>query len=378
MTGASPTVRHNPAMDFAPTTPPHDRDQAIALARQAVLEQGLGGTQQWGSPWLQRSWQRCLAQGHHPHDPVVFAPVQPADLAQALERSQALREAARAVIGTLARAMADMRYFALLTDASGTVIDVHGSLDTADRRVRDIARVGVDLSESAVGTTAIGAALTERAPVWLHRGEHFFQGNGAYSCAGAPVFGARGDCVGMLDLTGVDVPERPALRHLVAQSACSIGNALVLTQPHRLLLRLNWPGQTLGSDGDGLVCLDAEGGIVSANPVGADMLGLPPGWLQVHVSEVFAAPWQTLFDLAQARNPVMETPLWSGLRVQVSASAAGSDLKSPAGTAAMPLKAVETALIRRTVNEAGGNVMEAAKRLGISRATIYRKLARRD
>ncbi len=371
-------MSHNPLMDIAPSTPPAGREQAIALARQAVLAQGSEATHQWQNTWLARSWQRCLAQGHHPHDPVVFAPVGAADVAQAIAHSRGLRDAAQPVIATLARAMADMRYFALITDAAGTVVDVHGSLDTSDRRVRDIARVGVDLSEAAVGTTAIGAALTERAPVWLHRGEHFFQDNGAYSCAGAPVFGARGDCVGMLDLTGVDVPERPALKHLAAQSARRIGNALVLAQPHRLLLRLNWPGHALGTDHDGLVCLDAEGWLVSANPVGADLLALPPGWQQVHLSEVFAAPWTSLFDLARARNPATETPLWSGLRVQVSAQWGGAEQVANGGSTALPLKAVETALIRRAVQEAGGNVMEAAKRLGISRATIYRKLGRRD
>jgi transcriptional regulator of acetoin/glycerol metabolism len=38
---------------------------------------------------------------------------------------------------------------------------------------------------------------------------------------------------------------------------------------------------------------------------------------------------------------------------------------------------VETALIRRAVDEARGNVMEAARALGISRATVYRKLNKR-
>ena len=34
-------------------------------------------------------------------------------------------------------------------------------------------------------------------------------------------------------------------------------------------------------------------------------------------------------------------------------------------------------LIRRAVDEARGNVMEAARALGISRATVYRKLNKR-
>ena len=42
----------------------------------------------------------------------------------------------------------------------------------------------------------------------------------------------------------------------------------------------------------------------------------------------------------------------------------------------LPLRDVEAALIRRAVDDANGNVQEAAKALGISRATVYRKLRR--
>jgi transcriptional regulator of acetoin/glycerol metabolism len=39
------------------------------------------------------------------------------------------------------------------------------------------------------------------------------------------------------------------------------------------------------------------------------------------------------------------------------------------------LKAIETDLIRRAMQQAKGNVAEAARRLGISRATLYRKIS---
>jgi transcriptional regulator of acetoin/glycerol metabolism len=39
------------------------------------------------------------------------------------------------------------------------------------------------------------------------------------------------------------------------------------------------------------------------------------------------------------------------------------------------LKAIETDLIRRAMQQARGNVAEAARRLGISRATLYRKIS---
>lgn len=357
-----------------------DRLALIEIARHAVLDGGASGSTPWLQPWIDRSWRRCLASGFRPDQSLAFQAVSAHDAHRALEASRPLLQAAAPVIQSLARAMADSRYFAILTDAQGVVIDVNGPIDRHDPQARLIARVGVDLSERAVGTTAIGATLAEGQPVWLHRGEHFFEDTTMYSCAGAPLFGPDGRCVGMLDLTGINVPERPALKHLVTQSARSIENAMALAQPHRLLLRVNWPGTRLGEDSDGLVCLDAEGHITGANRAAADMLTLTPGAPWPHSGDVFAVPAESLFDAARVQRGPSELPLWSGLRLQVLAQLndgrASSPTRSSAG-AGVPLKEVETALIRKAVEEARGNVMEAARALGISRATVYRKLTRK-
>jgi transcriptional regulator of acetoin/glycerol metabolism len=300
------------------------------------------------------------------------------------EASRPLVQAAQPVLAELARAIADIRYFAILTNAEGIVVDVHGPVDRQDRRADVIARVGVDLSEKAVGTTAISAALTELQPVWLHRGEHFFQDTGVYSCAGAPVFGPDGLCAGMLDLTGIETAERPALKHLVRRSARSIENSWLLSTAHALVLRLNWPGNQPGDDSDGLLTLDADGHIVGANPTARQMLSLSPDvhGQMLHASDVFASPWEGLFDTASRQASAQELPLWSGLRLQTQALRAGRPLTPPqpttatprASTAPKPLKDVQTDMIREAVNQARGNVAEAARALGISRATVYRKL----
>jgi transcriptional regulator of acetoin/glycerol metabolism len=359
-----------PAFSATPAAP--DRLGLIATARRSVLLEGqvCGGI----APWIQRSWQRCLALGRRADEAVAFDAVSAADIRRITEHNQPLIRAAQPTLHKLARAMADTRYFAILTNAQGVVVTVDGPIDPADPRATAIARVGVDLSEGSVGTTAIGAALAEQQPVWLHRGEHFFDANGHYSCAGAPLWGPQGECVGMLDLTGVDVAERPALKHLVTQSARSIENALVLEQPHALLLRLNWPGQHLGEDSDGLLCVDSDGFVVGRNRAASDMLAIAQDGLRLHCSDLFALPWEHLFDAAQARRAASEKPLWSGLRLQVLASLNG-DSASGRGAG---LKDIETALIKQAVQAARGNVMEAARALGISRATVYRKLGRRN
>jgi len=85
-----------------------------------------------------------------------------------------------------------------------------------------------------------------------------------------------------------------------------------------------------------------------------------------------------LWDAARRGGAVIEAPLWSGLRLEVRPQMRGA-VASPvaaAVAAARPrLRDVQTALIRKAVDDARGNVAEAARVLGISRATVYRKLA---
>jgi sigma-54 dependent transcriptional regulator, acetoin dehydrogenase operon transcriptional activator AcoR len=356
----------------------------IARARQAVLQEGRSLTDAlvdgwYEGNWIERSWRRCLQGGLRPEHRVAFDVLPAQQRKRVEEANHQLVTVARPVLEQLGRAIASSRYFAILTNHEGVVVDAHGPIDRSDRRAGLITRIGVDLSERSVGTTAIGAALAELHPIWLHRGEHFFDDTGCYSCAGAPLFGPDGACVGMLDLTGIDAAERPELKHLVTQSARSIENALTLARPHRLVLRLDWPGRVLGDDDDGLVCLDGEGWVTGSNGAAREMVnGLASAATEpVHCSELFAQAWEPLFDDAHSAEPApLELALWSGLRLTVLPQPAGEDRHAGAG-ARLPLRDVEIALIRKAVSDARGNVMEAARALGISRATVYRKLSQK-
>ncbi len=354
-----------------------ERERRLAMARQVLASGEISET---GLPtWIASSWQRCLSQGRRPQDRVGFDMVSPQSMARALDRSQALRTAAVPVLTGLRQAMAATGYFAILTDEQGVVVSVDGPIDRRQREVEVIARVGVDLSEQAVGTTAIGSALREQMPVWLHRGEHFFEDTAVYSCAGAPIFGPHGELVGMLDLTGVLVPERAELRHLVARAAQNIEQEMMAALPHALALRFTWAGLAEVS-AQGVLTLDEEGYLVAANRTAREMLGLPSRHAPktCHVSEWLAMSSDRLFDWVGNLAPV-ELPIWSGLNISariLRRLEPGHQPAYPSGQAG-GLRDIETHLIRRAVAEARGNVKLAAERLGISRATIYRKLSSR-
>ncbi len=363
------------------------RLQQIALTRQAVLHDGKAMTDNGGQSWIERSWQRALASGKRPDQAVIFDVISPSAMRRVHDEHHALVRTARPVLESLGQAIASTRYFAILTDAQGVVVDAQGAIDRSDRRADLITRIGTDLSERALATTAISAALTELQPVWLHRGEHFFDTNSVYSCAGAPLFGTDGKCIGMLDLTGIETAERPELKHLVAQSARSIENALTLSHlksAQDLLVRLNWPGRSLGDETDGLVCLNADGYVTAANQMARLMLPqLMPQLPQqpLHASDLFALSPDMLFEAARKprQTNALEVPLWTGLRLHALPVAGGQAAPmhvrpTIATHAPQPLKDIETALIRKAVEDASGNVMQAAKALGISRATVYRRL----
>ena len=372
-----------------------DRLHHIGHARQAVLYDK--GRQPAVTPgvdsWIEQSWLRCLASGHRPEHAPTFNRIAAPELRHTLEANRLLVQAARPVLGKLGRAIADTRYFAILTNAAGVVVDVDGPIDRSNRHADLITRIGTDLSETRLATTAISAALTELQPVWLHRGEHFFEANAVYSCAGAPLFGPDGACVGMLDLTGIEALERPELKHLVAQSARSIENALTLSRPHALLLRLNWPGHALGDEADGLVGVDDDGFVTAANQTARQMVPqlAQASRAQLHCNDLFAMAFETLFDAARRQRTsqgsmhasypsTVEAPLWTGLRLHALPILAGQSPlparqhHSAPSVLQQPLKDVETALIRKAVLDARGNVMQAARALGISRATVYRRL----
>ena len=356
----------------------------IERARRSALQDRTSLPTGWIAPWVERSWQRCLDIGLQPDELPAFNVLSQQHVHRTLDTNQRLVKTAKPILEGLGRAIINTRYFAILTNAQGVVVDVSGQIDRSDPRAHLITRIGTDLSEQSVGTTAIGTALAEKQAVWLHRGEHFFAGTAHYSCAGAPLFGPDGACVGMLDLTGIDAEERPELKHLITQSASKIENALVLAQAHTLMVRLNWPGNAMGSEADGILCLDADGWITGANPSARQMAPLlaARGDEAIHVSEVFGVPYEMLFDAAKRNTGAIEIPLWSGLHLQALPVAPSRETLTVA-TQALPhaakslqLKDVEDHLIRQAVEIARGNVAEAARTLGISRATVYRKLGK--
>ena len=370
---------------------PEKRFAAVRHARHRLLSEGPQAGLTGIEPWIASSWQRCLSSGLRPEQHIVFAPNPKQGQHRLVEAHHELLIAASPSMHSLGGLVAGIGYFALLTNQDGVVIDVAGKVDRSDQAAASIAQVGVDLSEGSAGTSAICTALSEKHPVWLHQTEHYFEDTSVYSCAGAPIMSPQGQCLGMLDLTGIRVREQRQLVHLVAQYAHEIERAILLGQGRKLLLRLSWPGTSgFGSlQETGLLSLDDTGRVLGADQVAKRMVPELDQHFEasalvkepLHISGIFATQWQGLFDLAQREQNQSEIPMWAGLSLHVEAISAQSPSRPTrerahlaSGRNGSSLKEVQSVLIHQAMHEARGNVETAAKRLGISRATLYRKL----
>jgi sigma-54 dependent transcriptional regulator, acetoin dehydrogenase operon transcriptional activator AcoR len=367
-------MRNSAASDVIPSASKPvrhaDRTTAIESRRRAVILEGFEPAR---NNWLEQSWLRCMSAGQHPDSDAVFQVATRALAQNAIDEQHQLIQAAKPVMMSLAKTIANTQYFAVLTDSLGVVLDAQGDIDRSDRRASQITTTGIDLSERSIGTTAIGAALSECKPVWLHQGEHFLSSNRIYSCAGAPIFGLNNTCVGMLDLTGIEVPERRELVHLAVRSAKNIQNSLLRQEffghHDTQLLQIQWSGVAFDNHSDGLIAISSDGQIQAFNQAACDWLPTLATQVDQSCEDLFAMTKAQFFDQLNKHPHCVTLALWSGLQISARWSAAETAIASEA-----PIKTVQAELIRRAMRLARGNVASAAKALGISRATLYRKL----
>lgn len=201
---------------------------------------------------LLRSWDRCRQSGRAPQEHVVFDSVERGHLTALLEREHRFLLAASPELDVLAQRVSGVGYAVLLTDAVGQVLAVAGNLDRHSPPMRQAFRPGVDVSEAAIGTSAMSVALAEQRTIRVLGPEHYFANNQIFHCCAAPVFDPRGRLLGTVDVTR-DTPELASgVMGLTHQCAQQIEQALFDGLPAFLRIELaDAQGASLAFDRDG-------------------------------------------------------------------------------------------------------------------------------
>jgi len=296
----------------------------------------------------------------------------------------------------------------LLTDAQGVIVHAtHDPNAAAQPVLSRTARVGVNIAERMVGTTAPGIVACTGQPVTVNGAEHFFDVLHGMHCAAAPIRDVHGQLAAVLDVSVEARPFAFGAAQLVALFATTIENRLLVAQSQdRLLLRFQASPALLGTPLEALAGIGPDGCLAWLNGAAERLIGPLDDEAPRSVAHVFGMDLQSLLCLSRgdAAQPVRLANglgVWLQARLQardgvdfhhaVALSCAGDPAAHPQAAPAADrgeaspdiapdasLSGHSRKLIEDTLAAHGGNISQAARQLRVSRGTLYRRLRRLD
>lgn len=385
---------------------PRTRAERVALARQQFFEEGMRPSGLVGEAVLQ-SWMRCSRTHSDSRRLIAFDAVTPSRLHATLGRSRELLEAARGELQNMENSLAGTDARVLLTDAHGVIVHAtHHPTAAAQPVMRQTARVGINIAERIVGTTAPGIVTCTGRAATVNGAEHYFNVLHEMHCAAAPIRDVHGRLAAVLDVSVEGRPFSFGAAQLVATFAATIENRLLVAQSRgRLLLRFQASPALMGTPLEALAGIDGDGNVAWLNGAAERLIGelrddTPPTTLHIFGMDLDALLRMTR---SEAPRPVR---LASGLGVWLQASllardgvdfrhavgfahadapaaplAAGAVHAGPAAQGDDPAAAGDSSLrghsrklIEDTLQACAGNISQAARQLRVSRGTLYRRL----
>lgn len=372
----------------------------VLLARRRYFEDGVLPTGVVSDAVFQ-SWNRCHRANHVPHRSVEFQPVSVSRSQLALQKNRALHEAWLSELPAIGSALGSTNCSAILTDASGVLI---GTTPTTrpNLTVMPLAhRLGVNLSEEMVGTTAPGLVVRTGKQASVLGAEHFYDSVSSMHCTAAPIRNMHGQLAGILDLSSEGRRFHFDPVTVVGLYAASIENRLLVAQSmQHFIIRFQFMSAMVDTPMAGMLGFDESGCLVWVNSMASTLLRMPiePAGRGEHTVE-------DIFELSPSQMRSMsdgglrELCLTNGPHVHIrcearsfarsfaSAAPAVSHLHespllaSPEVTVLadgyLPpssLKDADADLIRKCLAECHGNVSNVARKLKVSRGLIYRRL----
>ncbi|HTT03446.1 MAG TPA: sigma-54-dependent Fis family transcriptional regulator [Steroidobacteraceae bacterium] len=244
--------------------------------------------------YVKRSWLRCLTQYSLDPQSQREPHVLPRD--ERLDRKEQnfeLVELADAEMAHLYHQLAGSGYSIILTDRDGVLLDYHGDLSFRNAAFRTGLVLGAVWSEQYGGTNGMGTCLFERAPLIVHRDQHFFSRNIGLTCCAAPIFDHGGELIGVLDASGESDRAQQHTLVLVNMSAQMIENRLFLNRfRDTFVVRFHSRPELVGTWGEGIIALDPSGSIAALDRNALFQLGFKSA------AELAGAPLERVFNIS--------------------------------------------------------------------------------
>lgn len=262
-----------------------------------------------------------------------------AELARVRERVGPLMHAAQPALNHLHQAVGAIGCCVLLTDRDGIPVDRRGAAgDDATFEAWGL-WTGCSWSEEHEGTNGIGTCLIEKRPLTIDRAQHFLSRNIAMSCTATPIHDHDATLVGALDVSSCRTDRADAFAGLIALAVAESARAIEAELfravfPKARILLTTSPER----GASGLIAIDSADLVVGATRSARLALGLP------------------------ASGALRPAP--------------AADLLGGPNAGREELGDLERGALQRALLRSHGNVSAAAEALGISRATLHRRLKR--
>lgn len=289
---------------------------------------------------LVASWRRSATLHHlDPTEHRLPRRLTDVEFREAREGIAPLIHAAKNTLDRLYLAVGGVGCCVLLANADGIPLERRGSRGDDDTFQDWGLWTGNVWSEDAEGTNGIGTCLVEKRLVTIHRDQHFFSRNALMSCTTAPIFDHQGDLAAVLDvsscradltesfLTLIQIAVNDAAKRIEAEGfRQAFPNARFVLAP------------TEDCSPAALLAVDKDDLVIGVSNAARIALGLPRG---------------------ETINPRPATDYFGGPR-----------------NAQPSLEDAERSALQRALAASRGNISSAARALGISRATLHRKVAK--
>ncbi len=292
-----------------------------------------------GTSALVASWRRSLRV--HGLDPDRSAPARPDREAwrDACARDATLLEVGRPALDQLFDMLDKTDCAVFLTDRRGLLLDLRTNRALDGWRRTPNEWLGTVYAEDRVGTTGIGMCIADQRAAIVRGDQHFLSRCIDRVGIAAPLFGPDGSLVGSIsfehDADSHDARHEPFLSMTIKHFARRIEAELFArAYPHTRLVLASSQGRAP----EALLAVDHDDRVVGATRAARRLLSLDDD------------------ALAEAPNLDAVVNANAGRRGDVLAEA-------------------ERRTIVRALSRVGGNLSAAARLVGISRSTLYRKLA---
>lgn len=289
---------------------------------------------------LVASWRRSSKlHGLDPATPGTVRTLTGGEFNEVHERMEPLIRIAQASMDRLYLAVGGIGCCVLLADSQGVPVERRGAATDDETFYKWGLWPGAVWSEESEGTNGIGTCIVEQRALTIHRDQHFRSRNTGLSCSVAPIHDHEGKLIAALDVSSCRADLTESFVNLISVAVIDAARRIEsenfrhVFHDARILL-----APVADRAAGALVAVDKDDLVIGATRSARLALGL--------TDEQLAAPLpagQLLGVNADPREDMIDA---------------------------------ERGVILRTLARAEGNISAAAGILGISRATLHRKLNR--